>query len=204
LKKVILPTAYFPSTTYIARLLKFDDVIIEIHETFPKQTLRNRCEIATSQGSFRLSVPLRSRSNKDKTKDIFISNDGWREQQWRSIVTAYGSSPFFIHYEENVRSWLYHPAENLVDFNLYTLKEILKLLKVNKMISYSEVYEKELAEGITDLRNNNFREEHPTYGQVFQEKTGFISSMSIIDLIFNQGPQAITFLKNFDNGTGKI
>lgn len=190
--KLLLPTAYFPPISYFSDICRHDELVIETQETFPKQTLRNRCEIATSQGSFRLSVPLAGRSNKSKAFEVRIAQTNWRELHWKSIMTAYGSSPFFIFYEQEIRALLNSQQDNLIAYNTELLKGIFKLLKLNKSIIFTSVYETEF-EG-TNRRNFHKSIVNP-YHQVFNEKTGFINDLSILDLIFNLGPQSLSYLQ---------
>jgi hypothetical protein len=192
---LVIPTSFLPPVSYISKLLHADHAVIDIHETFPKQTFRNRYEIATSQGRFRLTVQLSGRSNTSKTSEILVDqSDQWRVNHWRSIVTAYGSSPYFPYYSDEIKSFLFNKSERLIDFNLNALNGILKILKVKKEITFSDSY---MSSGNVNFEKNAFA--HVTdfhrYMQVFEEKTGFQSDLSIIDLIFNIGNQSRAYLQ---------
>lgn len=192
--KVILPTAFLPPVSYLGWMLQSEAPIIELHETFPKQTIRNRFEILTAQGRFRLSLPLEGRRNHTRTDEIRLSHDPlWPVKHWRSIVTAYSSAPYFEHYETEMYALVMQKERSLAAYNAKALSSILRMLKVEKEINYSADYIKH-PQDLIDLRNFNISTSLPRYMQVFEETTGFQSDLCILDLIFNLGPSAKDYL----------
>lgn len=190
---VVLPTSWFPPVSYFIYLIQQPESIIELHETFPKQTIRNRCYIATAQGKFHLSVPLEKHSAKTISAQIRPSyNENWQTKHWRAISTAYGSSPFFIYYEDRIRKLLEARHEFLFELNDAILKGCYSILKEAPRWTYSSEFIKE--ESILDKRQ--WKEEIiQPYSQVFSERTRFLNDVSILDLIFNLGPEAKPYLK---------
>ena len=201
LSSVILSTAYMPPIEYIAQFLFFDNVFIEKEETYSKQTYRNRCCICGPNGLQILSIPvIKTFGNHTKTKDVKISySTHWQLNHWRSLKTAYNASPYFLHYEEKLFSFYTKKYVFLLDYNFEILEIILKILKVKNKISMAEQYQQSIL-NVVDLREEIHPKKEkvnttPRYSQVFEEKYGFISNLSIVDLLFNQGPETSKYLK---------
>jgi hypothetical protein len=204
MKPVLLSTAYFPPVSWMAAAVQSGSIQIENHETYPKQTFRNRCNIATSSGILSLTVPVnRVNGNHTKTCDIRIDNSvNWQMLHWRSIVTAYNKSPYFLYYRDIVEPIFLKKHESLIDLNTEVLKSILHALKIKNIdILYTDQYETK--PDLYDLRNSfhpklNQRQEItynlPRYIQTFEEKNGFVADLSIIDLLFNLGPDTLPYL----------
>lgn len=196
----LFSTAYLAPIDYFHFLLKASKPMVEHHETFAKQSYRNRCRILGPNGVQSLSIPVKA-SNQMQTRDVRIDNSvPWQKQHWRSISSAYGSAPFFIYYDYEFQPLFEKPFEFLMDFNEATLDKILKLIKADVMLEPTLAFEKKPEQGF------DFRETiHPkkqqkipqeVYTQVFGHKFGFVPNLSIIDLIFNIGPDARTYLQN--------
>ena len=204
MKPVLLSTAYFPPVSWMAAAVQSGSITIENHETYPKQTFRNRCNIATSSGVLSLTVPVnRVNGNHTKTCDIRIDNSvNWQMLHWRSIVTAYNKSPYFLYYRDIVEPIFLKKQESLIDLNTEVLKSILHALKIKNIdILHTDQYETK--PDLYDLRNSfhpklNQRQEItynlPRYIQAFEEKYGFVADLSIIDLLFNLGPDTLPYL----------
>jgi hypothetical protein len=204
MQPILLSTAYFPPISWMAVAMQSDRIAIEIHETYPKQTYRNRCNIATSSGVLSLTVPVnRVNGNHTKTCDILTDNSGnWQLLHWRSIVTAYNKSPYFLHYRDFIEPILFKKHEFLIDLNLELLITLMKALQIrNKEMFFTSQYE--FKPGFQDLRNSfhpkqekykGIKVELPRYIQAFEENHGFIPDLSILDLIFNLGPEANQYL----------
>ncbi len=203
MKPVLLSTAYLPPISWIAAALQVGSIVLEIHETYPKQTFRNRCNIATSSGVLSLTVPVkRVNGNHTKTCDIQIDNSkNWQLLHWRSIITAYNKSPYFIYYRDLIEPVLFRKQDLLIDLNTELLKTLLKALGIMTMeILNTDNYL--LKPDLDDLRdsfhpkysNQAVTCELPRYIQSFEENHGFIRDLSIIDLLFNLGPDALTYL----------
>jgi hypothetical protein len=205
----LLATAYLPSIEYMAILLKYHGAVIELHETYTKQTYRNRSHIATAAGLHDLVVPvIKPNGNHTSTGEIGISYHlPWNRTHWRSIEAAYNSSPFFLYYRDTFESLFNKQHKNLIEMNSLFLHTILKLLKLDCTIIFSESY-LPVIPGQVDLRievnpkKPSFLSNlsgFPEYTQVFGEENGFISNLSILDLLYNMGPEAIDYLKRVSN-----
>ncbi len=198
---ILLDAQYFPCVDYFALILKYDDVIIESQENYQKQTARNRCYIQGANHIERLSVPVaRPSGQKIKTTEILISPDAkWKNEHWRAIQTAYANAPFFEFYAQSIKDELFQNHEKLFDLNMNLLQLILKLLNISKSICYTEKYQSYLSENISDFRNQvcskkPFFKHYVPYFQVFGKQ--FSPNLSILDLLFCQGNQAVQYLKN--------
>jgi len=173
--------------------------MIEAHCNYVKQTYRNRCVIASANGLQTLSIPIvKPDSLKCPTKDIRIAEHGnWRRLHWNTIVSAYKSSPFFDYYEDDFRPFFEKPAGFLFDFNEKLRELVCSLLDISPEISYSTGYDFSLQSEVLDLREKIHPKKEPVtqyfrpYYQVFDNKYGFQANLSIIDLLFNLGPESV-------------
>jgi len=201
---VIIPLNYLPSVSWWATAIRYGDVILEIHETFPKQTYRNRCHIYSAQGSLPLIIPV-VRTFGNHTRTLEVNTDqaqSWQKIHWRTIVSAYNKSPYFLYYKDSFQPFFMEPAGLLTDFNLGLLQLCCKVLKLRDIkFSLSETYQqsypfpdfRQLLHPKKDVSLAGFME-FPRYIQPFEEKHGFIQDLSIIDLLFNEGPGATEIL----------
>jgi hypothetical protein len=205
----IFPVCYFPPAAYFTKLKLFNELRFEVCETFPKQTIRNRCYILSANGVLMLSVPLESRKNHDTTSDIKISyRNNWKLIHRRAIETAYKKSPFFEFYCDVIFAELEKPHEYLTGLNIGLTSLLATLLKTNLRYSFTEKYSPE-KNSETDFRKlfsyKTFEKRThdiangKAYQQVFVEKFGFVSGLSVLDLLFNLGPQAETYISNLSN-----
>jgi hypothetical protein len=197
LNNPLLSTAYFGPISYYAILLQHPDCSIEMHEHFVKQSIRNRCDIYGANGKLQLTIP-KQRKGSDKTiiKEIQISyKQDWQKQHWTAIQSAYNSSPYFEYYKDEFLPFFEEQEEYLVNFNDKLQVVILKFLQEEKDIKTTTKY---LHKGdFTDLRNHTWNlEKQERYDQVFMEKYGFIANLSILDLLFNLGPESGDYLHN--------
>ena len=195
----LFTTAYFPSISYMARFLQEDAPIIEIWETYHKQTYRNRCRVMTANGVESLSVPVvKVNGNHTMTKDVAISyKEPWQHIHSRCLESAYKASPYFDHYHDYLKPIFETRFERLIELNDAALAAVLKILKAKKEIVYTTDYVREAENDLREafspkksIGNVSF----PEYYQVFGTKFPFAADLSILDLVFNEGPKAVDFL----------
>ena len=201
-KSILLSTAYFPPISWVATLLRSGLAHIEAQETYAKQSYRNRCYIYGPNGMQSLIVPVSKPSgNKSKTGDVLIAPEiKWKKLHWRAIETAYNTSPFFLFYRDQIDEVLFASHFHLITFNHDIIKLLVELLGIRVSMVTTSVFEKEPDE-LYDLRNRIHPKKtflhntsFPAYTQVFSSKYGFIPDLSIIDLLFNEGPASIDYL----------
>ena len=199
-KKIILPSTYFAPIPFYTILFNNSNCIIDIHENYVKQSVRNRCVIFSANGILNLSIPkIRKNSSKSIIKDIKISYaEPWQKTHWKTIITCYNSSPFFDFYRDKFEAVYSKKEKYLIDFNYKTHSLILEIFKSNKNIILSKKYENKSS--LKDFRNYSFHtNEETNYDQVFSINHGFIKNLSIIDLLFNTGPESIDIINKIDS-----
>jgi len=200
MNNVLLPVFYLPPISWFSVFLNPEnEILFEQFESFPKQTYRNRANIYGANGKLSLIIPI-AHNGKREFKDIEISyREHWQNLHWKSIKTAYQSSPYFEFYEDKLRKIFEIKEKNLLDFNLKALEIIQQILKTEKAYSLNTEY-------IKNPEEINFREkfsaknpsefEMEEYYQTFSDKLGFLKDLSILDLICNKGPESLTYIKN--------
>ncbi len=195
---VLLPICYLPSTEYYRILLNAPAVRLEKHEHFEKQTARTRCPIATANGRLNLTIPVQRKGRERRPmKDVRIANEErWQARHWRSITSAYRSSPYFEFYEDLFHPFYERRFEFLTAFSLALQEQVLELLGVSLQPSFTKAFEKE-PENVTDLRQAACSSNRipPRYPQVFEDRHGFLPHCSILDLLFNLGPETLSYLR---------
>ena len=240
MEAVLLSTTYFGPVQWYQKLYRAEHVQIEQWESFQKQTYRNRCLIATTQGIQALTVPI-ERLSVNYIKDIRISDHGnWRHLHWNALQSAYGESPFFDYYQDDIRPFFEQRWDYLLDFNEAIRAKMCELIDIQPKVSFTEeftVYSLSScvptvasgkaertddysvgSEGLASKSSVNCKpstvnniidyrsairpknpEEDPNfeakpYYQVYQQKHGFLPNLSILDLLFNMGPESIFYL----------
>ena len=196
-KPVLLSTAYMPPLHYFALIAAAPAAIVEKHETYLKQSYRNRCEIYTANGKLALTIPVEKiNGNHTQIDEIEISTQSkWQVLHWRALRTAYANSPFFLYYADDLAPFYQRKFNNLFDFNLVIIQELLALMGIDKSISFTTAFDK-APHDVHDFRYSISPKVSPVqfrfepYYQVFGEKHGFIPALSILDLLFNMGPEA--------------
>ena len=206
MKTVYLSSAYLPPVEYFSKLMHYDRIVIEQYDHYMKQTYRNRCIIAGPGEEIALTVPIiKPDDNKCPFKDIRISDHGnWRHLHWNAIESAYNSTPFFEYYKDDFRPFYEQKYEFLADFNEALCQLVCRLIDIDPSMERSSEY-LEKKEGIMDFRDEihpkkDFRTADPEfvaepYYQVFDARFGFRPNLSIIDLLFNMGPESILVLQ---------
>jgi hypothetical protein len=197
---VLLSTTYFGPVQWYQKLCRADKVWIEACESFQKQTYRNRCVIATTQGCQALTVPV-ERGESPLIRDVRISDHGnWRHLHWNALRSAYGESPFFEYYEDDLRPFFERRWTFLLDFNEEIRLKMCELLDVRPNVGYTQDYVRSTVDH--DFRNG-IQPKHPAedatflprpYYQVYSQKHGFLPNLSILDLLMNMGPEGIFYL----------
>ena len=184
----------------MARFLAENEPIVEIWDTYHKQTYRNRCRVMTANGVESLSVPVvKVNGNHTMTRDMAISTiEPWQHIHSRCLESAYKASPYFDHYYDYLKPIFEGHYEQLVDLNDAALQAVFKMLKVNKEIVHTTDYvrdaENDLREAFSPKKQVDISL-FPTYYQVFSEKFPFAPDLSVLDLVFNEGPDALRYLK---------
>ena len=198
----LLQTTYFGPVQWYQKLYRYDHSLIEQYDSYQKQTFRNRCVIASANGVQALTVPVEHSDDKMLTKDLRVSDHNqWRRIHWNALQSAYSESPFFEYYADDIRPFFEKKYAFLIDFNEEIRQKICELIDIHPDVEYTQAF----------TANNppikDFREvihaKHPQpdadfepkrYWQVFQHKHGFLPNLSILDLLFCTGPEAIFYL----------
>jgi hypothetical protein len=203
----LLSTAYFAPIQYYCKLVQHQNVLIEQWENYSKQSYRNRCNIYGANGALAISVPVVKATNKKVlTKDVKVSYDtNWQKLHWKGIESAYKSSPFYEYYIDDLERFFTQKWDYLLDFNLEIQAEICEILEIENKNALSDDFIPMQTPDFIDYRNMihpkaskeladaNFNPQ--AYTQVFGDKHGFIPNLSILDLIFNMGPDSSHYLE---------
>ncbi|WP_091869844.1 WbqC family protein [Pricia antarctica] len=201
--KTLLHPTYFPNIATFAVIAQ-NDIQWEVEDNYQKQTYRNRCYICTDLGRLMLSIPVQhvgGEQGRQKYKEVLVDNSyPWQRQHWRTLQTAYRTSPFFEFYEDDIAPLYEHTFEKLLDFNLKTIQSVCDCLQIHMPKQKTIEYRPEPS----DVKNSRFlvsskrkleiRQEK--YVQVFGDRHGFVENTSILDLLFNEGTNALAYLRN--------
>lgn len=202
----LLQTTYFGPIQWYQKLYRYDHCIIEQHDSYQKQTFRNRCVIATANGVQALTVPVEHSDDKMQTKDLRISDHNqWRRVHWNALQSAYSESPFFDYYADDLRPFFEQKYDFLIDFNEAIRQKICELIDIHPYVEYTDSFLLPLTSHPSPL--DDYRDvihaKHPLpddtfeakrYWQVFQHKHGFQPNLSILDLLFCMGPESVFYL----------
>lgn len=200
----VLPVHYLPNIHYFSRFLLYDKIVLDDAEGFERQSYRNRCHIAGANGRLSLIIPVKNRGTGQLTKHVRIDNtNDWQRIHWQSIRSAYGKSPFFEHYADYFQPFFTQKCELLFEFDLALLKVLLKLIGIEEeKLIFASGWNGE------DELVNTGEFIHPKkdftpdgsfypqrYMQAFEERLGFLPNLSIIDALFNLGPDINKYLE---------
>jgi len=205
----LLQTTYFGPVQWYQKLKRYDHCVIEQYDSYQKQTYRNRCVIATANGLQTLTVPVEVGGKKEEVREVRISDHNqWRRVHWNALQSAYSESPFFEYYADDIRPFFEQKYEFLIDFNEAIRQKMCELLDIETSVSFSSGF---MVQGsgfmVQGSGFKDFREvihaKHPqddpefqprSYWQVFQHRYGFQPNLSILDLLFCMGPEAVFYL----------
>jgi hypothetical protein len=208
MEPLLLATSCFPPVAYMAELVHAGAAEFEIHETYTKQTCRNHYVIYGPNGRQVLSIPVKKPDgNRTKTRDILIDHDKpWQKLHWRSIETAYNNSPFFLYYRDPVEMLFRDKTNSLPAYNLFILEEIMQLLNLgqNPHLSLTNEFHPAGKESKKELLvSKRHAPSLPRYFQPFSPKHGFLSNLSILDCLFNLGPETSSYLTGINRDFSK-
>lgn len=197
---VIVTSAYLPPVEYFSKIIRAKKIFIEAEENYRKQSYRNRCYILTSQGPGHLVVPVFLGSfHKTAVRDIRIDyTRRWQKVHTGALTSAYGSSAFFIYYFGIIEEIILRRHKYLLDLNMELLAALLEILKTDTEVEYTDTFmpvsnaEGDFRYSIDPKKESSFRQKE--YFQVFRDKHGFVPGLSIIDLLFNMGPETPSYL----------
>lgn len=199
----LLQSTYFGPVQWYQKLYRYDSILIEQHDTYQKQTFRNRCVIATANGLQALTVPVEAPGERCAMKEVRISDHNqWRRVHWNALQSAYSESPFFEYYQDDIRPFFEKKYDYLIDFNEAIRQKICELIDIEPKVEYTEEFISSTPSTIADYREV-IHAKHPQpdadftpmrYWQVFERKHGFQPNLSILDLLFNMGTESVFYL----------
>ncbi|TXE09922.1 WbqC family protein [Seonamhaeicola algicola] len=202
MNNILIHPTYFPNVAHFSAIVKADNVYFEVTDNFVKQTYRNRTYIYGANGKQTLNIPVvYSQKNRQLYSEVQIFNDeNWQANHWKSLLSAYRTSPFFEYYEDELQPLFEEKEDNILNFNLKCINVICDCLQLDITPLQTTVFEK-TPTNKTDLRYLVNAKKEPLYNfesytQVFSTKHGFIENLSILDVLFNEGPNALNYLEN--------
>lgn len=204
MQDILVHLPYFGSIVQFREMLRSDSIYIENEDNYQKQTYRNRINIYGANGKLTLNIPIKHLhtpgiKQHQKYKEVKIEKEyKWQKQHWKSLQSAYKTSPFFEYYEDDLAPLYLKEYDYLIDFNYACLEALEECLQLE--LNYSKTTAYQISpEGVLDKRELiNAKKDHvlPDYTQVFDEKHGFISNLCIVDLLFNEGPNTLDYLES--------
>ena len=192
--------AYLPNIHYMAWVVSQIEIVMVTNKPYQKQTFRNRSEIYGANGKLKLTIPIVHSKEKERQIDetvVIHYENSWQQKHWKSLENAYRSSPFFEFYEDDLYPFYHQKFEKLMDYNIELIKMVLYLLNSEVKLLFNGETDDEFDDLI--IAKHGLKKKTPLYQQVFQFKHGFISNLSILDLLFNLGPQSLEYLKKVNH-----
>ncbi len=199
MKTILIHPSYFPSIEQMAAVAQAESVVFEVEDNYQKQTYRNRAYIAHSNGKLLLNIPIKHTGKRRKTKEVMVENDfPWQEQHWKSLQSAYRTSPFFEYYEDDLEPLFVEPVKKLMDHNLSIFNLLCELLGLEIEIATTAFYttnpEATDCRWMVDAKRKSSLQPD-VYTQVHQANHSFLPNLSVLDLLFNEGPNALSYLE---------
>tara|TARA_B100000497_G_scaffold7898_1_gene8162 strand:+ start:101814 stop:102458 length:645 start_codon:yes stop_codon:yes gene_type:complete len=202
MKSIIVHPTYFPSIVQMAAMVQSKEVVFEMDDNYQKQSYRNRTYIAHSNGILLLNIPVKHRKDgkKNKTKSAIIENSfPWQLQHWKSLESAYRTSPYFEFYEDELKPIFFKTTHSLFHLNLEVLDLIFELLDLKIKYTFTtEYFKNPHQQDLRYLVNPKLKIDFKldSYFQVLTKQYEFLPNLSILDLLFNEGPNTIIYLEN--------
>lgn len=198
---ILLHPTYFPSIAQMVAIAQSNKVVFEVEDNYQKQTYRNRAYIAHSNGKLSLNIPIKHSKigERQKTKEVIVENSfPWQSQHWKSLQSAYQTSPFFEFYEDDLAPLFKTPVKHLLEFNLKIFDTLIELIGMETSYSITTEFVKNPKE--KDLRYLVIAKKEPDYplakyNQVLQGNQGFLPNLSVLDVLFNEGPNTLNYLE---------
>ena len=209
-RSMVLPCCYLAPVSHYSAYYRADEVRLEVNDHFTKQTLRNRCLIDSPSGALPLTIPVCKTEGKTLMRDVRISDHGnWRHRHWVALESSYRQSPFFEYYADDFAPFYEKKWEFLADFNEELMALVASLLDIGKPVTRTTTYEgaRSKGQGAGEYRRAvqsscplplapcpSTQDGSREYYQVFASRHGFLPDLSIVDLLFNQGPEGVLWL----------
>jgi hypothetical protein len=198
---ILIHPTYFPNVAHFVAIAKAEEVTFETEDNFLKQTYRSRTYIYAANGKLLLNIPvIHTQKNRQKYRDVKISQEtNWQDLHWKSLLSAYKTSPFFEYYEDDLEPLFKTKSTFILDFNLKCFETICDCLQIEVDYFKTESYQKNVENNIDFRFLVNAKTEEPSfepYTQVFDTKHGFLNNLSILDLLFNEGPNTLNYLES--------
>lgn len=200
--KILIDLHFLGNIAYYQKLLEYNEVIFEAQENFVRASFRNRCEICGPNGKSILTAQVKGGRKKTKYQKVALAYEhNWNKIHWHTLESNYRSSPYFEYYEAHFEPFYKKEYESLFELNIELFKLINTLLGLDIKFSLTESFAKTATEGIEDFRGHFMpntaidTSEMKEYIQVFSSRNGFFPNLSILDLLFCEGPNAVSFLK---------
>lgn len=198
---IIVHPTYFPNISHFVGMAKANSLTFEVKDNFQKQTYRNRTYIYGANGKLLLNIPvIHTQNNRQKYRDVKIANySKWQNLHWKSLQSAYRTSPFFEFYEDDIQPLFQLNPDFILDFNFKCMEVVSNCLQLELKFEKTLEFQKTVHDK-TDLRHlvnakKEQRFQFEPYPQVFKEKHGFMGNLSILDLLFNEGTNALNYLR---------
>jgi hypothetical protein len=199
---LLIDLQYLPCQEYFIEILRSDIIHLEAHENFQKQSYRNRCRILTANKIDTLTVPVLKGNSKTLIRDVEIDySQPWQKIHWKAIQSAYGKAPYYEYYSDYFKNIYDKKTHFLWDLNLETLTVCLKLLRLEKKLEFTTEYNKDIEIHVKEVRDKRSSVDQKKQGEMMEVKytqvfgKDFVPNLSVIDLLFNEGPNAVAILK---------